>query len=165
MVNISASLQERLEDRLRTHPISAVLKPSIEALSLDACTLKMPFRSEISNGHGAVHGGFLAALADSAMAFALSTNFDGEMGFATADLTIHYFKRARTDVTAKARVIKKGRRINVGIIDLYDTSGELIATALTSFLSTDSGPSAGPDASELPVELETSGLSTGRDSQ
>lgn len=148
MVTISASLKERLEDRLRTHPLSAVLRPTIEELSLDTCTLKMPFRYEVSNGHGAVHGGFLAALADSAMAFALSTNFDGEMGFATADLTIHYFKRARTDVSARARVIKKGRRINVGIIDLYDTSGDLVATVLTSFILTTSGTGLPDDPDE-----------------
>jgi uncharacterized protein (TIGR00369 family) len=111
-----------------------MLRPTIEELRLDGCTLKMPFRPEISNGHGAIHGGVLATLADSAMAFALSTNFDGEMGFATADLTIHYFKRARTDVTARARVVKKGKRINVGTIDLYDDGGDLVATVLTSFL-------------------------------
>jgi uncharacterized protein (TIGR00369 family) len=106
----------------------------------------MPFRPEVSNGHGAVHGGALATLADSAMAFALSTNFDGEMGFATADLTIHYFKRARTDVTARARVVKKGKRINVGIIELFDNGGDLVATALTSFLLTGPADKAGADA-------------------
>jgi uncharacterized protein (TIGR00369 family) len=136
MEGISPDLRERLSDRLRNHPIAAMLHPTIEELRLDGCTLKMPFRPEISNGHGAVHGGVLATLADSAMAFALSTNFDGEMGFATADLTIHYFKRARTDVTARARVVKKGKRINVGTIDLYDDGGDLVATVLTSFLLT-----------------------------
>ena len=127
-----------MQDRLRTHPLSGLLHPTIEALSLDYCELKMPFRPEISNGHGSIHGGLLATLADSAMAFALSTNFDGQMGFATADLTIHYFKRARTDITARARVVKKGKRINVGVIDLFDAEGDLVATVLTSFMLTSS---------------------------
>ena len=140
---ISADLKDRLSDRLRSHPIAAMLHPSIEDVSLDSCVLKMPYRKEISNGYGAVHGGALAMLADSAMAFALSTNFDGEMPFATADLTIHYFKRATTEVTARARVVKKGKRINVGIIDLYDTGGDLLATVLTSFLLR--SPGAGED--------------------
>ena len=135
---VAPDLKERMKDHLRTHPLSALLHPSIEALSLDYCELKMPFRPEISNGHGSVHGGLLATLADSAMAFALSTNFDGQMGFATADLTIHYFKRARTDITARARVVKKGKRINVGVIDLFDTEGDLVATVLTSFMLTTS---------------------------
>ena len=146
MTVVSADLRERLSDLLRTHPISAMLQPTIEELSLDLCTLKMPFRAEISNGFGAVHGGALAMLADSAMAFALSTNFDGDMPFATADLTIHYFKRAQTDVSARARVVKKGKRINVGIIDLYDTGGDLLATVLTSFLLTGPGSPAAEEA-------------------
>jgi uncharacterized protein (TIGR00369 family) len=127
-----------MREGLRTHPLQELLHPTIEALALDYCELKMPFRPEISNGYGAVHGGLLATLADSAMAFALSTNFDGKMGFATADLTIHYFKPARTDITARARVVKKGRRINVGVIDLFDTDGDLVATVLTSFMLTTS---------------------------
>ena len=131
---ISADLKDRLSDRLRSSPVATMLHASIEEVSLDTCVMKMPYRREISNGYGAVHGGALATLADTAMAFALSTNFDGEMPFATADLTIHYFKRATTEVTARARVVKKGKRINVGIIDLYDTGGELLATVLTSFL-------------------------------
>jgi uncharacterized protein (TIGR00369 family) len=131
---ISKELRKRLTDHLKNHPIEGVLAARIKKLSLDYCELEMPFRREITGGHGAVHGGLLATLADTAMAFALSTSFDGKMNFATADLTIHYFKRAKTDITARARVVKKGKRINVGIIDLYDTNGELVATVLTSFI-------------------------------
>lgn len=127
-------LKERLTERLRHHPISRLLHPTLEALSLDYCELKMPFREEVTNGFGVIHGGILATLADSAMAFALATNFDGEMDFATADLTIHYFKRARTDVTARARVIKKGRNVNVGLVEIYDAAQDLVATVLTSFV-------------------------------
>jgi uncharacterized protein (TIGR00369 family) len=132
------TLRARLEARLASHPVSALIHPRIEKLELDACELAMPFRTEVSNGYGAIHGGALATLADTAMAFALATNFDGEMGFATADLTIHYFKPARTDVVARARVVKKGRRINVGLVDILDTDGDLVATVLTSFMLTTS---------------------------
>lgn len=137
-VEISPDLRERLSERLASHPVYLMLRPSIEALALDYCELRMPFRHEITNGYGVVHGGYLATIADTAMAFALATNFDGKMGFATADLTIHYFKRARTDIIAKARVVKKGRRINVGLVDLYDASDDLVATVLTSFILTTS---------------------------
>lgn len=131
---VAADLKDRLTERLRHHPISRLLHPRLIALSPDFCELMMPFREEITNGYGVIHGGHLATLADSAMAFALATNFDGEMSFATADLTIHFFKRARTDVTARARVIKKGRRIHVGLVEIFDVSGDLVATVLTSFM-------------------------------
>ena len=130
----AADLKERLVERLRDHPTSRLLHCTLVSLTQDTCELRMPFREEVTNGFGVIHGGLLATLADSAMAFALATNFDGEMDFATADLTIHFFKSARTDVTARARVIKKGRRVNVGLVEITDARQDLVATVLTSFL-------------------------------
>jgi uncharacterized protein (TIGR00369 family) len=85
-----------------------------------------------------MHGGILATLADTAVAFALSTNFDGKMGFATTDLTIHFLRRAQTDVRAHARILKKGKRVAVGEVDVLDAEGHHVARALTSFLLTTS---------------------------
>jgi hypothetical protein len=39
---------------------------------------------------------------------------------ATADMTIHFLRRAKSDVRARARIVKKGRRINVGEVDVVD---------------------------------------------
>jgi acyl-coenzyme A thioesterase PaaI-like protein len=60
------------------------------------------------------------------------------MGFATADLTIHFLARARTDVLARARVLKKGRRINVGEVDITEPGGRPVARALATFVLTTS---------------------------
>ncbi|MDQ5858554.1 MAG: PaaI family thioesterase, partial [Acidobacteriota bacterium] len=67
-----------------------------------------------------------------------STNFDGKMGFATADLTIHFLARAKSDVRARARILKKGRRVNVGEVDVLDAEGRPVARALTTYLLTTS---------------------------
>lgn len=135
---LAPDLQDRLRRRLESVPALQQLGPVLEHLELDACVLKLPFRRELTNGSGTIHGGVLATLADTAMAFALSTNFDGKMGFATSDLTIHFLRRARSDVWARARVVKKGRRINVGEVDVVDAGGESVARAMTSFILTTS---------------------------
>jgi uncharacterized protein (TIGR00369 family) len=87
----------------------------------------------------------LATLADTAIAFALATNFDGKMGFATADLTIHYLRRARSEVFARARILKKGRRVNVGEVDLVDASGRAVARVLGTFILTTSSFDYAPE--------------------
>ena len=110
----------------------------LEELGADECLLALPYRTELTNGSGTVHGGVLATLADTAVAFALSTNFDGKMGFATADLTIHFLARARSDVRARARILKKGRRVNVGDVEITDAAGRPVARALATFLLTTS---------------------------
>jgi uncharacterized protein (TIGR00369 family) len=135
---IAPDLADRLRRRLAVSPALLALSPVLEELAPDRCVLKLPYRTDLTNTSGAVHGGILATLADTAVAFALSTNFDGKMGFATADLTIHFLSRARGDVWAKAHILKKGRRINVGEVDIVDAAGRPVARAIATFILTTS---------------------------
>ena len=135
---LAPDLLERLRKRLASSPALQWLRPTLEELELDACVLKLTYRPELTNGSGAVHGGVLATLADTAVAFALSTNFDGKMGFATSDMTIHFLRRAKSDVFARAHILKKGRRVNVGEVDVVDAGERPVARVLTTFLLTTS---------------------------
>jgi uncharacterized protein (TIGR00369 family) len=135
---LAPDLLERLRKRLASSPALQWLRPTLEELELDACVLKLAYRPELTNGSGAVHGGVLATLADTAVAFALSTNFDGKMGFATSDMTIHFLRRAKSDVFARAHILKKGRRVNVGEVDVVDSDQRPVARVLTTFLLTTS---------------------------
>ena len=142
---IAPDLLERLRGRLAKSPALGLLGASLEEIALDRAVLRLPYREEISNGSGTVHGGVLAMLADTAVAFALSTNFDGKMGFATSDLTIHFLRRARGDVLAKARIVKKGQRVNVGEVEIVDGRGVEVARVLASFLLTTSSFDYAPE--------------------
>ena len=79
------------------------------------------------------------------MAFALATNFDGKMGFATTDLTIHFLRRARGEVLARARILKKGRRVNVGEVEIVDGDGQDVARVLATFILTTSSFDYAPE--------------------
>jgi len=142
---LAPDLFGRLARRLEASPALAWLHPVLEELSLDSAVIRLPYRNEITNGSGTVHGGILATLADTAVAFALATNFDGKMGFATADLTIHFLRRARADVLARARILKKGKRVNVGEVAMTDPSGREVARAMTTFLLTTSSFDYAPE--------------------
>ena len=135
---LAPDLAERLRKRLASSPALHWLEPELLELDLDFCVLGLRYRRELTNGSETVHGGVLATLADTAVAFALSTNFDGKMGFATADMTIHFLRRARSDVRARARILKKGKRVNVGEVEIVDAENREVARALTTFLLTTS---------------------------
>jgi uncharacterized protein (TIGR00369 family) len=145
---LAPDLRDRLEARLAASPALGWLRPELTDLDLDRAVLKLPYREELTNGSGTVHGGILATLADTAVAFALSTNFDGKMGFATADLTIHFLRRARGDVWARASIVKKGKRVNVGDVEIVDADGRVLARVLTTFLLTTSSFEYTPEGKE-----------------
>jgi len=142
---LAPDLLQRLRKRLADNPALGWLSPSLEELSLDHCVLRLPYREQVTNGSGTIHGGVLATLADSAVAFALATNFDGKMGFATTDLTIHFLRRARGEVRARARIIKKGQRVNVGEVEIVDEEGLEVARVLATFLLTTSSFDYAPE--------------------
>jgi uncharacterized protein (TIGR00369 family) len=142
---LAPDLLERLRGRLSASPALAWLEVSLEELDLDRAVLRLPYRDQITNGSGTVQGGILATLADTAVAFALATNFDGKMGFATSDLTIHFLRRARGDVLARARIVKKGRRVNVGEVEIVDAEDREVARVLASFLLTTSSFAYAPE--------------------
>lgn len=142
---LAPDLLERLRARLAASPALSQLSPQLDRLEPDLCEISLPYRTALTNGSGTVHGGILATLADTAIAFALSTNFDGKMGFATADLTIHFLSRARSDVRALARILKKGRRVNVGEAEIVGPGGRAVARAIATFILTTSSFDYAPE--------------------
>lgn len=113
--------------------VKRFLEFHIVDLSLGRCVLSIEFKPEFDNTTGAVHGGILAMLADSAAACALATHFGGEMSFATSSLNIHFLRRASTAVTATAVIIKTGSRICVGSVEIHDAESQQVASATCDF--------------------------------
>ena len=127
------ALARSIEDRLASHMVKRFLEFHIVDLSRGRCVLSIDFKPDFDNTTGAIHGGILAMLADSAVACALATEFGGEMNFVTSSLNIHFLRRASTAVTATATVIKTGTRLCLGGAELHDAEGQLVATATCDF--------------------------------
>lgn len=120
-------------ERFKDHPVSRFLDYQILEAENGRCVMRLQLRPEFDNTTGAVHGGILAMLADTAIACALGTLFE-EMNFATANLNIHFLRKANTAVTATAQIIKKGGKVCVGTCEIHDPKGELVATVIADFV-------------------------------
>ena len=127
------ALARSIEERLSGHAVKRFLDFRIVDLAFGRCSMSIAFRPEFDNTTGAVHGGILSMLADSAAACALASQFGGEMSFATSNLNIHFLRRASTAVTATATVIKTGSRLCVAAVEIHDDAGLQVATATCDF--------------------------------
>lgn len=137
-VSVAPDLIDRLRARFRSRQSQLFLNFEIVELELDRALLAIDFLPQFDNGGGAIHGGILSMLADSAVACALSTNFDGKMGFATSNLSIHFLRRAKSRILAEARIIKKGAMVCVGYVEMRSDDGVLVATSTCDFVLTTS---------------------------
>ena len=81
-----------------------------------------------------VHGGILAALADTAGAMAAHTDVPQRAPLATIELKINYLEPVPGGrVRAEARVLRAGRNFVVAECEIFDAKGKLVAKALLTF--------------------------------
>jgi acyl-CoA thioesterase len=116
-------------------PYAKLLGLELGQVTDGVLSLHLDVREEIKQYQGVVHGGAVASLIDTAAAFAVITRLDLDEHASTADLTIHYLRPATSGrLTAKARVVRSGRRLLVLTVEVTDESQILIATAVTTYI-------------------------------
>ncbi|MDQ6649196.1 MAG: PaaI family thioesterase [Actinomycetota bacterium] len=83
-----------------------------------------------TKGGPIIQGGLVTALLDSAMGGACWTVLDFDQAFLTADLRVEFLRPTRPGlVHATGVVIRRTRRAVFCAADLYDESGQLLATS------------------------------------
>lgn len=91
----------------------------------------------VLNPIGSVHGGFAAALLDSACGTATHTRLSPTQGYTTLELKTSYHRPMSADtglVRAEANLISFGRRAAFASAALTDADGRVIATATSTLL-------------------------------
>ena len=86
---------------------------------------------------GSVHGGWPAAILDSAMALSTLSSLDADQGFTTVDIKINYLRpitQETGEVRAEGRVIHGGRRISLSESRLLDRDGKLLCHGTSTCL-------------------------------
>ena len=117
-------------------PFAAMLALKVESAANGAATVRMPFDLRILNEGGPsapIHGGAIAALADVA-ACAAAWSLAETVRTATISITVNYTGFAvNSDLIARARVKRAGKRIASLSVEIADASDALIADALVTY--------------------------------
>jgi len=125
----------RLRESIPRVPYAQLLGINFEDGTRGAATLSMDARPELERFGGIMHGGALASLADTASAFAILTTLEPVEQTVTVDLTLHYLRPATEGkLIAHARVLRAGRRLATVSVEIFNESGALVVTALTTYL-------------------------------
>ena len=132
--SLSAAQLQQLREALGRVPFATLLGIELVAAGRGTATLRLPITDDLRQIHGVVHGGAIASLIDTATAFAIVPMLGAEEKFSTVDLTVNYLRPlTRGSATAQARVLRFGRRLITVAADVLDDSGDLSATALSTY--------------------------------
>ena len=102
----------------------------LDAAETDAATLSLAWREDLRQPTGLLHGGVYAVLADTAVVHALGTTLRASFSLVTVRLDTSYFEPVRAGrLTARAHVVRKGRRLAHVEVELARDDGRLVAIA------------------------------------
>ena len=116
-------------------PFAKLLGIEAELVEPGHAVLTMKIREDLKRNGGIAHGGAVAAVIDSAMAFAIVPLLSENEHTVTVDLTIHFMRPlSEGSARASARVVRAGKRVITVSAELFNSEGKLAATALSTYL-------------------------------
>ena len=123
---------------LKIAPFGKHLGIEILEVGEGVARLKMPYRHELTNPAGNLHGGAIATVADSAMAVAIGSILGTPARHFTVKLEMRY-KAAVTDgeIIAEATVTRRKQRLFLGEAVVTNGDGKIIAMATGTFMVRD----------------------------
>ncbi|HEY9280355.1 MAG TPA: PaaI family thioesterase [Eoetvoesiella sp.] len=103
-----------------------------EIFQPDLIRTRLPYREDLRNSRGDIHGGTLMSALDFTLSAAARAN-DPSKGMATIDMTTHFLAPARAAVIFEARCLRMGKSIAFCEGRALSEEGELLATATATF--------------------------------
>ncbi len=126
--------EQELARRLRQSNAGRLFGFELEAAEAGRAVLRMRVASKHKQVHGVVHGGVLAAMADTAGGLATYMVVPRGTRLATVEMKINFLEPVEQGtVLAEARVLRKGRNFAVVDCEVHDAAGRLAAKALMTF--------------------------------
>ena len=121
--------------------LDRVLAPWVRALGLkpvevddESATLRLPFSGEFRHSGGVICGQVFMAAADTAMVVAISAALGEFKPMTTVSQNISFMRAVRKgDVLIRARVLRLGRNLVFGEVELNDEDGKMACHATTTY--------------------------------
>jgi uncharacterized protein (TIGR00369 family) len=125
---------ELVRRRIKESRSTDLLGFDVESVHDGRAIFRLDVRPRHKQIHGVVHGGILAALADTTAAIAAYTSVPKGTKIVTVELKINYLEPVPGGrIKADARVLRAGRNFVVAECEIFNENGSLAAKALLTF--------------------------------
>ena len=130
-------LQSMVDGEVPGPPIASLLGMSLMSVSPGQAVFTVLPDESMYNPIGAVHGGIVCTLLDTAQGCALHTTLPAAKRYTTLEIKVSYLKAVRPSsglLTATGRVVRAGSRVGFTEGEVVDASGAVVATATSTLL-------------------------------
>ena len=103
-----------------------------ETFTEEKVSTRLPWRPELLNSRGDVHGGALMSALDFTLSAAARAHAR-DCGMATIDMTTHFLRPAQGEVVIEASCLRLGATLSFCDGQALDAKGHVLATASATF--------------------------------
>jgi uncharacterized protein (TIGR00369 family) len=100
----------------------------LTAVEPGATEISLPYRDDLTQQKGFVHGGIIGMIADTACGYAAFSLMPADCSLVTVEYKINILAPARGSLVARGEVVKAGRSLTVARAEVYAEGGKHIAS-------------------------------------
>jgi uncharacterized protein (TIGR00369 family) len=121
---MTIDFEKRVRASFGKQKLMTTLGARVEDVASGRVAIRLPFRDDLTQQHGFLHAGTIAAIADSACGYAALTLMPADAAVLSIEFKVNLLAPAKGEaIVARAHVIRAGRTIVVTRADVYAITG------------------------------------------
>jgi uncharacterized protein (TIGR00369 family) len=125
----------RVRDSFGRQKAMALIGAALKRVEAGAVEISLPYRDELTQQKGYIHGGILGMIADSACGYAAFSLMPAGGSLVTVEYKMNILKPGRGSLVAQGKVIRPGRTLTVARGEVYADDGSHVATMLQTLMA------------------------------
>jgi uncharacterized protein (TIGR00369 family) len=119
---------ERCRESFARQKAMALIGATLTVVEPGYVEIALPFRDDLTQQKGYVHGGILGMIADTACGYSAFSLMPAGCSIVTVEYKMNILTPARGPLIAKGQVVKPGRTLTVARGEVYADDGRHVAT-------------------------------------
>ena len=118
----------RIRESFNRQKAMTLIGATLDSVAAGAVEITLPFRDDLTQQKGYIHGGIIGMIADSAAGYAAYSLMPAGCSLVTVEYKVNILAPATSALSARGEVVKPGRTLTVARAEVYAQDGRHVAT-------------------------------------
>jgi uncharacterized protein (TIGR00369 family) len=125
----------RVRESFARQKAMALIGASLRNVRAGEVEVALPYRDDLTQQKGFIHGGILGMIADTACGYAAYSLMPAGGSLVTVEYKMNILRPGRGALVAQGKVIRAGRTLTVARAEVYAEDGSHVATMLQTLMA------------------------------
>jgi len=125
----------RIRESFGRQNAMALIGASLRRIEAGEVEVALPWREDLTQQKGFIHGGILGMIADTACGYAAFSLMPAGGSLVTVEYKMNILNPGRGSLVAHGKVIRPGRTLTVARAEVYADDGSHVATMLQTLMA------------------------------